>query len=108
MTERIAELWEVLVPVADNEGKEFALPHHHAWDDQVRDITGGLTIMRTAKGQWHDSEGRLFAERVIPVRVACDEEGVRAIMGFTLKHYGQLAVMAYRISDRALILEAEQ
>lgn len=63
--------------------------------------------MRTAKGQWHDSEGNLFAERVIPVRVACDETGVRSIMDFTLRHYGQLAVMAYRVSDRALILEAE-
>lgn len=107
MKEVSSQLWEVLVPVADNSGAEYELAHHHAWDDEVRLITGGLTIMRTAKGQWEDSQGNLYAERVIPVRVMCDEERIRAIMELTLHHYGQLAVMAYKVSDQALVLEAE-
>ena len=107
MREVSSQLWEVLVPVADNNGDEFAVEHHRKWDEGVRNIAGGLTIMRTAKGQWEDPEGNLFAERVIPVRIACDEDTVRQIMELTLRHYGQLAVMAYRVSDRALILEAE-
>jgi hypothetical protein len=107
MKELCSQLWEVLVPVADNDGNEFAVEYHQEWDSSVRDVTGGLTILRTARGQWHDSEGRLFAEKVIPVRIACDEEKVREIMYLTLKHYGQIAVMAYQVSDRALILEAQ-
>lgn len=107
MKEVESQLWEVLVPVADNDGTEFSIEHHRAWDENVRDITGGLTIMRTARGQWQDSEGNLFAEKVIPVRVACDEDKVRQIMYLTLGHYGQLAVMAYQVSDRALILEVD-
>ncbi len=107
MKEIASELWEVLVPASNNNGDEFTVVHHQLWDEEVRLITGGLTIMRTAKGRWEDSQGNLFAETVIPVRVACDEEKVRSIMDLTLRHYGQLAVMAYRISDQALILEAE-
>ena len=106
MKEIDSQLWEVLVPVADNNGDEFPVEYHQAWDERVRELTGGLTIMRTAKGQWQDNEGNLFAERVIPVRVACDEGMVRQIMEHTLTHYGQLAVMAYQVSDKAIILEA--
>lgn len=107
MSETNPELWEILVPIADNLGNEFAVSHHQTWDQQVHQITGGLTIMRTAKGQWHDSEGKLFAEKVIPVRVACSEENIRTIMDITLQHYGQLAVMAYQVSTRVIIIEAE-
>lgn len=107
MAEIASQLWEVLVPAADNGGNEFPVDHHQTWDESVREITGGLTIMRSAKGQWEDSSGNLYAEKVIPVRVACDEEKIKNIMEMTLRHYGQLAVMAYRISEHALILEAE-
>lgn len=108
MAETSSQLWEVLVPVADNDGNEFPIEHHHEWDEAVRETTGGLTIMRTAKGQWQDEGGRLYSERMIPVRVACDEEKIRDIMEVTMRHYGQKAVMAYQISERALILNAEE
>ncbi len=106
MRELQTQLWEILVPVADNDGHEFDISHHRAWDEQVRQLTGGLTILRTAKGQWYDAAGNLFTEKVIPVRIACDEEKVYQIAEITLSHYGQLAIMAYQISDRALIFEA--
>lgn len=107
MREIESELWKILVPVADNTGQEFPVEHHHTWDEEVRTITGGLTINRTARGQWHDGEGNLYEERVIPVEVACTEEEARQIMELTLRHYGQVAVMAFRISDKALILESD-
>ncbi len=105
MNEPHTQLWGVLVPVGDNDGNEFDVPYHQRWDEQVRSLAGGLTILRTAKGQWHDQDGTLFAERVIPVRIACGEETIREVMELTLRHYGQIAVMAYQISDRVLILE---
>lgn len=107
MTERITELWEVLVPSASNDGTEYPVTHHHEWDEQVRSLIGGLTIMRTARGQWLDDDGTLFSERMIPVRLACDETQVRAIIDLTMAHYDQLTVMASRISDMSIIVTRE-
>lgn len=42
---------------------------------------------------------------MIPVRIACNEEQIRDIISFTLKHYKQIAVMAYKLSDKVLIVE---
>lgn len=45
-------MWEIYVPVVSNEGKEYSLEHHKQWDEKVRAISGGLTILKSAKGQW--------------------------------------------------------
>jgi hypothetical protein len=37
------------------------------------------------------------------VRIACAEKEIREIIKITLEHYEQLAVMAYRVSDRVII-----
>jgi len=106
MAESVTDLWEILVPVKDNTGHEFPVKHHRQWDDRVREITGGLTIMRTAKGQWLDHDGELFNEKMIPVRLACNEKQARKVMDLTLAHYKQLVVMAYRVSDRVIVTHA--
>jgi hypothetical protein len=108
MREVESQEWEVLVPTADNQGQLFSVTHHQLWDEHVRGITGGLTIMRTARGQWVSDDGQLFSEKMIPVRVACDKPQVREIMGFTMTHYGQLAVKATLMSECAIIMYAEQ
>ncbi|HVX58197.1 MAG TPA: hypothetical protein VG964_00490 [Candidatus Saccharimonadales bacterium] len=102
------ELWEILVPAAANDGAEIPVEHHRKWDDSVRAIAGGLTIMRTAKGQWIDETGKLFTEKMIPVRITCSRRQIEQIMKLTMQHYDQLATMAYRISEQALILERDQ
>lgn len=37
-------LWEILVPVYDNNDVEWTIKHHREWDKEVRGIAGGLTI----------------------------------------------------------------
>lgn len=101
------ELWEILVPTAQNSGKPFRTRHHREWDKQVYKITGGLTIYQPAKGKWVSPRGQLFQDRVIPVRVACLESDIEKILEITLKHYDQEAVMAYRVSERVLIKHRE-
>jgi len=99
------ELWEVLVPCVSNEGKPFRTRHHREWDRQVRLLTGGLTIFKPALGQWVNPEdGELFKERMIPVRIMCDEATAIQIANRVKKHYNQLAVMIYRVSDMAIIV----
>ena len=48
------ELWEILVPASNNKDKEFSYEHHKAWDAFVKNITGGLTVMKTAKRPGRD------------------------------------------------------
>jgi hypothetical protein len=98
------QLWEILVPRFWNNESEILLAHHHEWDAHVRAVAGGLTIFRTATGEWVSPEGTRFREKMIPVRVACSEEAIRRIIDFTIKHYDQEAVMAYRLSEKVLIV----
>jgi hypothetical protein len=100
----MTELWEILVPASDNKKQEFTYAHHKAWDAYVKNITGGLTVMKTAKGQWVSPlSGIEYLDRVIPCRIACSEEQISEIIDFTLEHYNQEAVMAYRISSNVII-----
>lgn len=91
-------LWEILVPTVMND-KPIRTRYHRVWDSKVREISGGLTILKPAKGQWTAPTGQLFAERMIPVRIACSEEQIEQIMAITLDYYKQEVIMAYRVSE---------
>lgn len=97
------ELWEILVPTQFNDGKPIRTRYHRVWDKKVYDITGGVTIMKPVVGKWVSPDEKLFSERMIPVRIACTEEQMEAIIDMTLKYYDQEAVMAYRISEKVII-----
>ena len=107
-------LYEVLVPTMYGypEVRPIRTAHHKNWDKEVIKITGGMTLMKPAQGRWVD-EGVEYPERVIPVRVMCEEEEVcmpdgtvfdhktsqiDKIIKFTLAHYRQRAVMYYVVS----------
>lgn len=98
------KLWEVLVPVYDNDGVPFTMDHHYAWDDRVKQISKGLSIYRSAKGTWYDPEEKEYiVERMIPVRVFCTRIELEHIMNITIGHYDQKAVMAFMISDEIIV-----
>ena len=97
------ELWEILVPASNNKDKAFTYEHHKAWDEFVKNLTGGVTIMKTAKGQWVSPEGELYVDRMIPCRIVCNEEQISEIIDFTIEHYDQEAVLAYRISTNVIL-----
>jgi len=91
-------LWEILVPTM-MDGKPVRTKYHKKWDEKVRAISNGLTILKPAKGEWISSSGELFAERMIPVRIACSEDTIEEIMDITISYYNQEEVMAYRVSE---------
>lgn len=96
-------LWEILVPCVMN-GHPTRTKHHKNWDAWVRKLTGGLTILKPARGQWiQPGCGTLHEERVIPVRIAATDGQMDDIIDFTIQHYNQLAVMAYVVSERVII-----
>ena len=96
------ELYEILVPTIMNE-KPVKTRHHKAWDAKVERITGGLTILHPTKGKWRSPDKILFQERMIPVRISCTREQLDKIIDITLRHYNQIAVAAYKVSDDFII-----
>jgi len=93
-------MWEVLVPTIHYESNNpIKTKFHRIWDAKVRKITGGLTIMPVAKGQWISPVGRLFVERMFPARIMCNDNKIQEILKMTKEHYNQEAVMYYKISD---------
>ncbi len=96
-------LWEILVPTQFNTGKPIRTRYHRVWDAKVRAIANGLTILRPAKGQWISPTGKLYEERMIPVRIACTQEQMDQIADMTAKYYKQKAIMFYLISDKVII-----
>ena len=97
-------LWQIMVPCNWNDGRPVRTRHHKAWDEKVRNITKGLTILPPGKGQWVDpSDGVLYVDRVIPVNIIATEEQMERISDITMKHYEQLAVMYFKLSEQAII-----
>lgn len=92
-------LWKIYVPKASNDGVDFTLDYHRAWDACVREIAGGLTIDRSVTGQWVSRQDGLFIEKMIPVEIACTEEQIYKIVAFTMQHYDQLAISVAKLSD---------
>lgn len=107
---RRMQLWEVLVPTnMGDTGKTVRTRHHQVWDARVLALSGGLTILKPAKGQWVcPSDGKLYHDRVIPVRIACDRKTIVKILQITKAHYRQIDVLAYKISEEVIFLSAEE
>lgn len=102
----VTSMWEILVPTVkpNTDGaKFFTTRYHRVWDDRVRAISGGLTIMPPSKGQWLSPHGTLFVERMIPVRMIASREQVQEIVRMTAEYYEQEAVLCYKISDDVIL-----
>lgn len=97
-------LWEILVPTVRRVGgRPYTTRYHRVWDAKVRELSGGLTIMTPAKGQWVAPDGALFIERMIPVRIVASREAIERIIEHTLTYYDQLAVLCYKLSDEVIL-----
>lgn len=102
-------LYQIFVPVADNDGNDFPIEHHKAWDNRVKSISGGLTINKRSRGIWQSQmTGKIFEEKMIPVSIFCSSDEIKRIILMTLNHYDQQAIMCYKISDTVMIAEREK
>lgn len=108
-------LWEILVPYKmgkfnhpgfsdfPKKGRNIPIPWHKRWDEYVRNITGGLTILKPARGEWiSDITGSVHREKMIPVRIATTEELMNKIAEFTCMFYCQEIVLFYEISTKVI------
>ncbi|MBI1973132.1 hypothetical protein HYS50_03940 [Candidatus Woesearchaeota archaeon] len=101
-------LWEILVPECSKEGIKYSVDFHRGWDNQVRSIAGGITILKRAKGHWLNPHSREFLEEeMIPVRIYCTEDTIDKIIEYTIQYYDQEAVLAYEISSNVKLKSME-
>lgn len=102
-------LWEILVPTVRNDGRPFYLRYHKVWDAKILEMSGGLTIMKPAVGQWVDpKDDKLYKDRTIPVRFIATEEQATAIVDMSCLYYEQEAMLCYRIADKVILRTKEQ
>lgn len=98
-------LWEILIPVADNDGNVFSEAHHTAWRNIAIGVAGGLTILPTAEGFWRNPDGVLFREPMTPVRIAADSSMVIALAGIAKEFYRQEAIMCYQVGTNVNFID---
>lgn len=99
------ELWEILVPTSDKHNNLYDVCHHKDWDRKISYICGGLSLLDPISGRWFSET--MFEETMIPVRIACTREELDRIIDFTMEHYKQEAIMAYKISNEVIIKHKE-
>lgn len=101
------KLYEILVPtemVREGMVTPIRTRYHRVWDERVRDITGGLTILTPTTGQWVSPSGELFCERMIPVRIVCSPEQIEQIADMTAAYYNQEAVLFVEVGEATIRL----
>jgi len=101
------KLYEILVPTIRNDGRPIKTRFHRIWDEKVIEISGGITILSPAKGTWVSPESKVYKERMIPVRIYCDDEDIEKIVDFTMEYYEQEAVLAYVVSSEVILKNRE-
>jgi len=98
-------LWEILVPVDYSDGSGFIpIEYHKQWDAYIRRISNGMTILRSAIGEWGDGDN-IIRERMIPVRLLATREELDKILEVTKEFYKQKVVMAYKLSSDVIMYE---
>jgi len=102
-------LWEILVPTVRRKDPDryYRKRYHKVWDAKVREIAGGLTVLKPVHGEWISPGGELFAERMIPVRICCTAEQMELIASMTMHYYDQICCLYYRISDYVVFKYAD-
>ena len=100
-------LFEILVPTIYGDTlKPIKTRHHKKWDERIQAISGGMTILSSARGKW-TFQGVEYPEKVIPVRIMCSEAQMKKIVDITISHYRQKAVMYYVLSNQVFIVNAD-
>ena len=101
-------LYEILVPTKYGDTqKPISTKHHKEWDKRVRTLTGGLTILTPAKGQFV-YENSLLKERIIPVRIMCEESIMQQIVQLTINTIARRqSCSSYSLREPILLMQKE-
>jgi hypothetical protein len=102
-------LWNILIPCADNSGRKFPLFVRRMWNEQVRRMTDGMSIMQAITGEWRNPEnGRIVREKMIPVSLLMTQREIAELAQFTRTLFKQNCVMYYRVSSEVFMAGEEK
>lgn len=93
---RSKALWEILIPLCNNEGTYFLEEHHAVWKREIIELSKGLTVLACATGYWLNLNN---PEPMLPVRFIATKTEAKRVMEFTQGHYRQQVVLCYKIAD---------
>jgi hypothetical protein len=93
-------LYEIICPVRQNNGQLYYMAHR-AFRRAVGALAGGYTVLPECEGFWIDPEtGQEYAEKVIPLRVACSASIFMVILAKHQQCYpDQECVMWYIVAQ---------
>ena len=106
---KLLDLWEILIPVASNDGVPFSEEHHESFRRILRGLpgNGGTTSRPAGDGDWEDKDtGERYVEKMIPVRFRACRADADRIAEYARKFYDQIEVWAYKISSASDIIIA--
>lgn len=95
-------LYQLLIPTTLDK-KEILEDYHQAFYDTIRAISGGLTVLHDAKGQWTSPNGDAIYEAMIPVLIHCTQPQFEHILDYALEYYQQQSVFAFVMSTEVII-----
>lgn len=92
MTKR---LYQIPVPIADNDGKAYDKRRVTAFRRALLTICGGYTLLPPSQGAWQDEQtGQTFYDAVEPVQFACEPRYIETVLAALRREYpDQLCVM---------------
>ena len=93
-------MWRIMVPEADNKGRNFTPEYHKAWEDAVLAVSGGWTTHATARGAWTVPEdSSVQVEKMRPVDILCTKAQIDSVAAMTVRHYEQKEVLVWKVAD---------
>jgi hypothetical protein len=92
--------WTIYVPTKSPTGRRFTSADHSRWEQQVMELTGGMTFHGKVKGFHLDPDNR---EESIDVSIVCTETQIRQIAKLAKKLYRQQAVLVIRGSPAFIL-----
>lgn len=96
-------LWEIKIPVADNDGIPFSEDHHDAFRRILCSISGGLTCNRGLEGEW-EYETKLYCEAIIAMQFRAVRADAERIAVHARKYYRQITIMVHKVADASDVL----
>lgn len=99
-------LYEILIPIADNAGFVFSDSHRKLFFDMLIGETSGLSILPNLQGFWEE-KGKIYEDINTPLRVICTGEDIKRFANTAKEHFDQLAILYYQISDNVVFYTGE-
>jgi len=102
-------LWEIMIPKNIDKHTIFHVSCHREWSNYVENITNGMVFFSSLDRRWiSPKETSPYFDNKIPVRIFCNKEQIKKIISFTMKHYDQNHVIAYKLSDSIILDHNEE